>query len=172
MPPASPAKKQYAEKETALKNYRAWVLVVLGGALAAASVSWAAAITLGNTQTLAFGKFVAGSGGTVSIGANGMRSKSGGVVLVPSGVGTAAQFSVTGDPNVTYAISLPGNGVVSLTSGSDSMAVTNFTSSPNLAGTLGAGGSQTLSVGATLHVGSNQATGAYSGAFDVTVNYN
>lgn len=156
----------------ALKKYRAQVLVALACALTAASVSWAAAIALGNTQGLAFGKFVAGSGGTVTVDAGGLRSESGGVILVPSGAGAAAQFSVTGDPGATYAISLPGNGVVSLTSGASSMAVNNFTSSPGLTGTLGGGGSQTLSVGATLSVGGNQASGSYSGAFDVIVNYN
>lgn len=155
-----------------MKKYRARVLVALAGALTAASVSWAAAIALGNTQALAFGKFVAGSGGTVTVSPAGGRSASGGVVLVPSGPGTAAQFIVSGDANLTYAISLPGNGAVSLVSGANSMAVNNFTSSPSLAGTLGAGGAQTLFVGATLSVGGNQATGGYSGVFDVTVNYN
>lgn len=139
----------------------------------AVSVSWAGPIAIGSsTQPLAFGSLVAGSGGSVTVSPASVRSASGGVVLVPSGPGAAAQFSVTGDPNATYAISLPGNGVVSLTSGSNTMAVNNFTSSPNLTGALSVGGSQTLMVGATLSVGSNQAPGSYSGTFDVTVNYN
>lgn len=153
-----------------MKNYRARVLVALACASTAASVSWAADIALGNTQALAFGKFVAGSGGSVTVSPAGGRSASGGVVLVPSGPGTAAQFIVSGDANRSYAISF--NGVVVLTSGANSMAVNNFTSSPSPTGTLGAGGTQTLSVGATLSVGGNQATGGYSGVFDVTVNYN
>lgn len=155
-----------------MKKYRVRVLAALACALMAASVSWAAAIAIVNTQALAFGKFVAGSGGSVTVSPGGVRSASGGVVLVPSGAGTAAQFAVSGDANLTYAISLPGNGVVSLTSGSNSMALNNFTSSPNLTGALSVGGSQTLAVGATLSVGSNQASGSYSGTFDVTVNYN
>ena len=138
----------------------------------AASVSWAVVIAISHTQALAFGKFVAASGGTVVVSPGGVRSKTGGVVLVSSGAGTAAQFAVSGDANLTYAISMPGNGVVSLVSGANSMAVNNFTSSPNLTGKLGAGGTQTLFVGATLSVGGNQATGSYSGVFDVTVNYN
>lgn len=155
-----------------MEKYRARILFALAGALTAASVSWAAAIAISNTQALGFGKFVAGSGGTVTVSPAGGRSASGGVVLVPSGPGAAAQFIVSGDANVSYAISLPGNGVVVLTSSANSMAVNNFTSSPSSTGTLGAGGSQTLSVGATLSVGSNQASGSYSGTFDVTVNYN
>lgn len=157
-----------------MKKYQARVLVALACALMAASVSWAVVIAISNTQGLAFGKFVAGAGagGTVTVSPVGGRSASGGVVLVPSGAGAAAQFTVTGDPSLAYAISLPGNGVVSLTSGSNSMAVNNFTSNPALTGQLSIGGSQTLMVGATLSVGSQQASGSYSGAFDITVNYN
>lgn len=136
----------------------------------AASVSWAVVIAISNTAGMAFGKFVAGSGGAVTVSPGGVRSASGNVVLVPSGAGAAAQFAVSGDANLTYAISLPAAGT--LVNGANSMAVSTFTSSPSPTGTLGAGGTQTLSVGATLNVGSNQATGSYSGAFDVTVNYN
>lgn len=155
----------------ALKKYRARVLFALAGALMVASVGWAAAIAISNTQALAFGKFVAGSGGAVTVSPAGGRSASGGVILVSSGPGAAAQFIVSGDANATYTITLPVTEVL-LTSGANSMAVNNFTSSPSSIGTLGAGGTQTLSVGATLSVGGNQAIGSYSGAFDVTVNYN
>ncbi|MHB8914705.1 MAG: DUF4402 domain-containing protein [Thiobacillus sp.] len=155
-----------------MKKPRTGILLAIACAATAASVSWGAVIAISNTGSLAFGKFVAGSGGTVVVSANGVRSASGGVMLVPSGAGVAAQFAVSGDPNLTYAISLPANGMVSLTSGANSMAVNSFTSSPSLTGTLSAGGTQTVSVGATLSVGSNQAIGNYSGSFDVTVNYN
>lgn len=139
-------------------------------AATAPSVGWAQTVTA--TQALAFGSFAAGTSGTVTISAAGMRSRGGGVILLSSGGGSAALFSVSGTPGATYAISLPANGVVSLTSGANSMAVNNFTSSPNLTGTLSGGGAQTLSVGATLDAGSNQASSSYNGSFDVTVNYN
>ncbi|MDP2258029.1 MAG: DUF4402 domain-containing protein [Polaromonas sp.] len=150
------------------------LLFALACAATAASVSWAALIAISNsTQALAFGSFVAGSGGSVTVAVNPLgRSASGGVFLVPSGIWSAASFSVTGDPSATYAITLPANGVVSLTSGSNTMAVDSFTSNPALTGQLSVGGSQTLMVGATLSVGSNQASGSYSGSFSVTVNYN
>lgn len=155
-----------------MKKYRTRVSVALACASTTASVSWAAAIALSNVQGLAFGRIVAGSGGTVTVSPAGARSASGGVVLVPSGPGTAAQFTVSGDANATYAISVPGNGAVSLVSGPNTMPVDNFTTHPASTGQLGAGGSQTLMIGATLGVGGNQAAGSYSGAFDVTVNYN
>lgn len=157
--------------EIALKKFRHWFWVASGCAWAVSSVAWAA-IGISDAQGLAFGKFVAGSGGTVTVSPAGVRSFSGGVVLVPSGPGAAAQFVVTGDPGLSYSISLPGDGMVSLTSGSNTMAVNDFTSSPTLVGVIGPGGSQTLLVGAKLSVGGNQAHGSYSGTFSVTVNYN
>ena len=155
-----------------MKKFRAGILLATACAATAASVSWGAVIAISNTGALAFGKFVAGSGGTVAVSASGVRSVSGGVMLVPSGSGAAAQFAVSGDPNLTYSISLPADGVVALASGTNSMAVNAFTSSPSLLGILSAGGTDTVSVGATLSVGSNQAIGNYSGSFNVSVDYN
>lgn len=152
-----------------MKQLRFWFALLCA---VVAPACWAAAIVIVNTQALAFGSFAAASGGSVTVSAGGMRSVGGGVALLSAGAGTAAQFAVSGDANVTYAISLPADGTVSLASGTNSMAVNTFTSSPSPTGTLGAGGAQTLSVGATLSVGSNQAIGSYSGTFDVTVNYN
>lgn len=151
---------------------------MLACAALAAQDAWAGhqapvtAISVSNTQTLGFGKFAAGSGGSVTVSPSGARSATGGVVLLSSSGGAAAQFTVSGDPNFTYAISLPANDTVVLTkSGGQTMSLNNFSSSPSPAGQLSVLGKQTVSVGATLSVGSNQATGAYSGAFDVMVDY-
>lgn len=153
------------------------VLAALFGALVAFG-TWAGhqtpvtAISISSTQDLAFGKFAAGSGGSVIVSAAGSRSATGGVVLVSSGAGAPARFSVTGDANLTYAITLPANDTVVLTNGAQTMAVNNFSSSPSGTGQLSPTGSQTLAVGATLGVGANQATSSYSGSFDVFVDYN
>lgn len=155
-----------------MKNYRTQVFVALAAAVMAVPPGWALDMAITPVQGLAFGKFVAGTGGTVTVSVSGGRSASAGVVLVPSGTGATAQFSVTGDPSRTYALSLPANGAVLMTSGASSMAVNNFTGSPALSGQLSGGGTQTVSVGATLSVGSDQPHGSYSGTFDVTVNYN
>ena len=142
--------------------------------VSAATYSRAADIAISNTQALAFGKFVAGSGGSVTVNASGARSASGGVLLLASGGGTVAQFNITGDPNATYAVTLPADDVVTITiaGGGSSMAVNSFVSSPASTGTLGGGGAQTLKVGATLTVGASQAVGNYSGTFSVIVVYN
>lgn len=132
-----------------------------------------AEIAIQNTQPLAFGSFVAGLGGTVAVDTNDMRSSSGDVMLIPSSSGQAAKFTVTGDPNATYTIELPANDFVKLTGPGADMLINDFTSTPSGAGgQLSAGGSQTLSVGAALQVGSGQTAGQYSGSFMVIVNYN
>lgn len=132
-----------------------------------------AELVIENTQGLSFGTFVAGNGGTVTVNSNGLRSADGGVVLIPSSYGTAAEFTITGDGDATFTIELPANGFVKLTGPGPDMTVNDFTRTPSAAEVqLSPGGAQTLSVGGTLNVGSSQTPGAYSGTFTVIVNYN
>jgi hypothetical protein len=97
----------------------------------------------------------------------------GGVTLpVVTGTVTAASFTVTGEGNSTYSITLPSS-AITLTSPSGTMSVQNFVSTPSNTGTLSSG-TQEIKVGATLNVSAAQAAGTYtnaSGLF-VTVNYN
>lgn len=149
----------------------AWRSVLLVAGLAAIAPAWAQ-ISLSKSADLIFGGFVASSGGTVTVAPNGGRSKSGSVLLVTQGAsGAAAQFTVTGTADATYAITLPANDTVTLSDGSHTMAVNNFTSTPSGTGTL-TGGSQVLRVGATLTAGNAQTPGSYTGSFNVSVQYN
>jgi hypothetical protein len=128
-------------------------------------------IAIAKTTDLNFGDVVAGgAAGTVVVTPAGARGAGGGATLGSGAAVTAAAFNVTGQANATYAITLPGSATV--TSGVNTMTVNTFTSNPTPTGTLSAGGSQALAVGATLQVGANQATGTYTGTFDVTVAYN
>lgn len=148
---------------------------LLAGVVLAAMVpnSSALEIAIQNTQGLAFGSFVSGSGGTVTVSTNGGRSASGGVLLIPSSSSSAAQFTVTGDADATYTIQLPGNDFVKLTGPGSDMVIDDFTSSPSgAAGQLSAGGSQTLLIGGTLNIANGQLPGNYSGSFTVIVDYN
>lgn len=149
------------------------IAVVILAAIAAPN-SWALLeIAIANTQTLSFGSFVAGNGGSVAVSTSGARNASGDVYLIPSSEGTAAQFTVSGDPDATYTIQLPGNNFVKLTGPGADMVINDVVSSPSGAGgQLGGSGSQTLSVGGELSVGSGQTPGNYSGSLTVTVNYN
>jgi hypothetical protein len=121
---------------------------------------------------LRFGKFAAGTGGTVVMSTAGGRTKTGGVTLSSLDAGGAASFAVTGDTTATYAITLPSSAVtITRTGFTETMSVGTFVSDPSGTGQL-TSGAQTLLVGATLTVGSGQVAGAYAGAFSVSVDYN
>jgi hypothetical protein len=124
-----------------------------------------------------FGTIAASSGGgTVVLSDSGSRTPSGGIIL-PSYTGTVttAQFTVTGEPGYTYAITLPATNFILSESGVGpaSLVVDAFTSTPSATGTL-TGGTETIVVGATVNVGTSQAAGSYTNAtgFEVIVNYN
>lgn len=130
-------------------------------------------ITLTKTSDMSFSKVSSGAaGGTVLLGTDGSRTP-GGTVTVGGANGTAAAFLVQGDANATYSISLPAT-PSAMAGGAPAMTVDTFISSPPAAGggTLSGTGSQTLLVGATLHVNAAQSPGTYSGTFSVTVAYN
>lgn len=134
----------------------------------------ARAQTITDSTALSFGSFVAGSGGTVAVSPASDRSATGGVTLINAGPGAASQSTVTGTPGSSYSITLPANDTVSLSNGSNTMAVNEFVSNPAATSSstgLLLTGSQTLYIGATLTVSNNQPAGSYSGTFPVTVTY-
>lgn len=166
-----------------MKKVSALVILVIGFAAnvsaqstasASASATIISPISITKTLDLDFGNVAAsGAAGTVVITPAGTRSTTGGVSLpVIAGTVTSASFNVAGQGNYTYAITLPASVVIS--SGANNMTVDAFTSTPTATGTLSAGGTQTVNVGATLNVNASQASGLYTSGtpFDVTVNYN
>ena len=91
---------------------------------------------------------------------------------------TNGSFTVTGTASTAYTITLPADGVVSMTTGgggaNETIAVNSFLSSPAAGanGMLSAGGTQSLFVGATrAALGASQVVGSYTGAYTVTVVY-
>jgi hypothetical protein len=144
---------------------------VTASANATADVVTPIAIT--KNADMAFGKFIAGTGGTVTMATTGTRTAGGAVTLFNQGsTSNAASFAVAGEGTYTYAITLPANSTVNVSDGaSHTMAVNSFVSNPSGTGILTAG-AQTLLVGATLTVASGQAPGNYTGTFNVNVDYN
>ena len=131
----------------------------------------ASVIGISTINNLSFGKLATGTGGSVTISTTGQRSKSGGVVLLSSETGSAAHFCVIGDRDLAVFISLPSNGDVSLSSGTQSIPVINFTVTPGTSGLLDNNGIQMLAVGGTLNIEGRRQAGNYSGTFNITVNY-
>jgi hypothetical protein len=138
-------------------------------------------LTLSNTG-LSFGDiFADATGGDVTLNPQTDARTTSGPVLATTGTANSALFTVGGKRNATYAITLPANGVVSLTGPGAAMPVKDFLASvggaapanpatgliPNVAA-----GTQTFKVGGTLTLAANQVDGDYAGTFNVTVAYN
>jgi hypothetical protein len=159
-------------------NYSGQLVFAQRSASATASVTATIITPIGINKTtdMNFGNIIAGSSsGIVTLDPAGIRSVTTGITLpVSSGTITAATFQVRGQGNYTYTITLPTSAYeITRTSGSGTMEISNFTSSPSGTGML-ISGAQTISVGATLTVGADQPVGVYTGetGFNVTVNYN
>ncbi len=129
-------------------------------------------ISLTNQSGLVFGDISSNAtAGSVVLSPSGSRVSTGGATVNSTVASGPAAFDVQGDPNAVYAITLP-TSVVLTEPGGNNMVVDNFTSSPATTGLTDAGGQQSLFVGATLNVGSNQLFGAYAGVMSVIVDYN
>ena len=127
--------------------------------------------TITNTASMSFGRFAPAGGGAITVDINGARTRSGAVLLLSSSA-SAATYTINGigNDNRIYILSLPPNGAVVLASGANAMSVNNFVSNTPPGGML-LTGPQNVSVGATLQVAPGQLPGNYSGAFQVTLEY-
>ena len=99
-------------------------------------------------------------------------------LLAQSPVSENATYTVSGSDAATYAITLPANGVVSITNGTEHLDIVDFvahTVSSGVDGNTGllsASGTDSFTVGATIKLGNAQPYGSYTGTFGITVNYN
>lgn len=129
------------------------------------------------TSQLNFGRFSPGpQGGELILTPDNAISVLGSV-WPGSGVHNAASFYVTGDPGITYTITLPPEPVkITHVGSAKSMVVKDWRSVPEA--TPGAGllhdGAQTVYVGATLQVGTliDNPVGIYAGTYVITFDFN
>lgn len=129
-------------------------------------------LTTTTALNLSFGNLSAGPiPGTVVISSAGNRTSTGGAAVTGGGISSPATFVLVGNPNATYAITLPAFITIS-DSGANSMIVDNFESTPAGTGLLDAGGNQILTVGGRLNVLANQISGSYYGVLAITIVYN
>lgn len=145
-------------------------------ATASTTATIIAPIAISKTLDMNFGNVaISAASGTVALATDGTRTPLGGATL-PATAGTvsAASFAVTGAGSYTYTITLPAT-AITLTGATAGVTVDAFVSNPSGTGTLSAGGTQTVLVGATLNLPAGGVTaGSYSNAagLTVTVNYN
>ena len=131
-------------------------------------------IEISNTKDLNFGSMLATTAHNVVIGYNGSRSGNNSYLINDtSNVPQAGEFVISnqGSSAKTVQISLPSSTTV--TNGSNSMTVSNFTSNQPLQSNVSvpANGSITVNVGATLAVTAGLPAGNYTGTYSATVNY-
>ncbi len=129
-----------------------------------------------NTQ-MHFGKFSPEvGGGQIVLTPDGVRTVQGSIVL-GGGTAQSGRFIINGQADATYTIQLPvGSAELKHSTSNKTMTVRDWTSDPPAgtgSGTL-SGGNQTVSIGATLVVGSmeDNPVGIYTGTYSLTFAYN
>ena len=128
------------------------------------------AMTLSAERDLAFGTVVAPSGDSCTVSLTAAETAVVGGDCSSSGTQTSAQFDVTGDASAEYSITLP-VGTINMTGAGDPIVVGTFTHSAGATPTLSGAGAATFYVGATATVNDGQTGGAYTGTFNVAVDY-
>ena len=145
-------------------------------ASASAEATIVTPLTITKTVDLNFGNVATTNAtGTVVLSTASARTSTGGATPVanPTGTVTAASFSITGMPAAQVFVTLPATVTVThITLPANTMVVNTFVCSPVSGFIIPVGGSQTLTVGATLNTGASQTPGIYRNLnFNVTVNY-
>ncbi len=117
---------------------------------------------------LAFGFIIPGTGGTVRVTSAGVVTPSTGLTLTTQLPTGPAQFKVTGEAAFGYSITMDAS--TTIVNGSHSMTVNGL--EHNATGILNGRGEEVFRVGGVLSVSSGQATGSYTGSFNVDAAYN
>jgi hypothetical protein len=125
-------------------------------------------ITVTNTSDLDFGTIVAGtSASTVAVSTGSVRTCGAG--LTCTGTVTSANFDITGTNNTVVAIT--GDNSVTLANGTGGTMAASLTRSASTLTLTNSAIGGSFQVGGTLSLAANQADGAYTGTFNVTVDY-
>jgi hypothetical protein len=157
------------------------VLIAQSAVLSSSAAKIGTELSLVQTSSLHFGTMTRPSAAvnvTVSTANIRSASSSSAITLLPQApVSSNAAYTVYGSKNAHYIVTLPSNNVVTISNGSNSMFVNNFTvfttnnGTGSATGKLNLTGSDTFKVGATLMLNSAQPAGVYYGTFTVSVAY-
>ena len=129
-------------------------------------------LSIEETQGMSFGTFLSPhTASTITISPSGSYTSTGSVTFVDNTL-TPGEFTVTGVGNRQVSITLPAS--TTLSNGTQTMTADTFTSTPSGSFTLsgtGTGQTQSINVGSTLHINSNQRAGNYTGTYPIIVSY-
>lgn len=144
---------------------------LLDGLAAQAVPGWgqaqAQALNIEERRTMLFGKVATSSiPGSVTVSPAGAKSVTGGVIDLGKNH-REAEFRITGPDNALVIVTLPTTATV--TGGGGTGTLTNFTMNVSNPIDLGRRGRATISVGATLNLGTNLPGAEYTGTFTVYV---
>lgn len=134
-----------------------------------ASAQIVQAISVTENTPMSFGLIIPPAvGGDVVLSAAGAPSGAG---FTFQGGAVAGNFTALGTATEPAVITFSTGNTLTGPAGSTPMAFDTFTTDAGASPTFQAGNTLTFNVGATLHVGSAQLAGPYSGTYTVTVNY-
>ena len=125
-------------------------------------------ITVTNTSDLDFGTIVAGTAAsTVAVSAAGVRTCGAG--LTCTGTVSSANFNITGTTGAIVTVT--GDNSVTLANGTGGTMTAALTRSASTLTLVAGAVNGTVQVSGTLSLAASQADGAYTGTFNVTVDY-
>lgn len=129
-------------------------------------------LSLSRTEDLSFGSLIPNGGGTVTLRPQGnQRRTTGSIALMSTPPARCAQFYITGEKNARYTVMLPDGATLTRSGGPETMAASDFVVKSENSNKIHGNGWDRFAVGATLHVGSNQRVGVYTGIWYLTVAY-
>ena len=131
-----------------------------------------AALVISAVQNLQFGTISAPSAGTVTVDTTGVRTATGGIILLSSGTVSPASFSMSTAPvncNGRRLIVVTVASPAILTDGTNNITLDTFTTSPIANDRFDP--AVPLLVGGTIHVNTLQPPGTYTGNILVTVTF-
>ncbi|MCE1197899.1 MAG: DUF4402 domain-containing protein [Marinilabiliales bacterium] len=135
-------------------------------------------LALTNNRDLAFGRIAVTATGTgnvtiaaVDAGTRAVGGGSTGITLANGLASSSASFTVTGEGNTSYSLTFPGT--ATLSDGTHNMTATlALDAAHGASNTLAAGGTEDFYIGGSLAISAGQASGDYTGTFNVTIAYN
>ena len=130
-------------------------------------------IDISKSKDMNFGQITLGSsGGELTLGTDGVLATTGGIEIFDDANTEPAEFTVSGESNALYTVTLPSDNEVKITGVNNSSEEIDLkTFSHNSTEELDAQGAETFQVGAIAEIDASNEVDVYQGDFTVSVDY-